>query len=218
MGGKKLLAAALALVGSTMAHTLSARSQKQPGEASRERSRSRGRSRRVASPQAAGGLLAAVPAPQDAAPSAPKQSLEECIRTKMMCTSGNQCMFGEKMLDEFRCPIRLEIMEHPYTAADGSTYERDAIEDWLRVSQQSPVTNKPLESLTLYPNHSVQKVINMFRVQCGEPEIPLSPAPLAPARSWCKDFLRAGARTVRNFIECVANADPIEMEIYSTHH
>ena len=45
-------------------------------------------------------------------------------------------------IDELVCPITLEIMSDPVVAADGRTYERSAIEDWLSTGKQtSPLTN-----------------------------------------------------------------------------
>ena len=35
-------------------------------------------------------------------------------------------------------------MNQPCVAADGFTYDREAIEDWLRENDTSPVTNLPL--------------------------------------------------------------------------
>jgi SUMO ligase MMS21 Smc5/6 complex component len=33
--------------------------------------------------------------------------------------------------DEITCPITLRIMEDPVMAADGHTYERSAIQEWI---------------------------------------------------------------------------------------
>jgi len=50
-------------------------------------------------------------------------------------------------------------MRDPVIAADGYTYERSAIEAWLRKKQSSPMTNAPLEHLNLIPNHSLRSTI-----------------------------------------------------------
>mmetsp|Transcript_913 Transcript_913/g.1257 ORF Transcript_913/g.1257 Transcript_913/m.1257 type:complete len:223 (+) Transcript_913:49-717(+) len=60
----------------------------------------------------------------------------------------------------FRCPITLEIMRDPVICADGHSYERLAIEHWLRKYERSPQTNLPLSSPELIPNHSLRGAIH----------------------------------------------------------
>jgi len=43
-------------------------------------------------------------------------------------------------------------MVDPVVTADGHTYERAAIEQWLRVHDTSPMTGQPLPSKTLSPD------------------------------------------------------------------
>jgi len=51
-------------------------------------------------------------------------------------------------------------MQDPYTAADGYTYERDAISGWLDSGHKtSPMTNLELSSCDLIPNHALQYAI-----------------------------------------------------------
>lgn len=40
----------------------------------------------------------------------------------------------------FLCPITLVTMENPVIAADGHTYEHEAIERWIRFKGKSPIT------------------------------------------------------------------------------
>ena len=42
--------------------------------------------------------------------------------------------------EEYFCPITCEIMEDPVVAADGHTYERTAIAEWLEHHDLSPLT------------------------------------------------------------------------------
>lgn len=42
--------------------------------------------------------------------------------------------------EKYWCPITGEVMDDPVIAADGYTYERSAIEDWLSRSKESPIT------------------------------------------------------------------------------
>ena len=58
------------------------------------------------------------------------------------------------------CPISLELMERPVIAADGHTYDRRSIEDWLaRGNTTSPTTGAPLEHLHLVDNHLVKSMV-----------------------------------------------------------
>ena len=63
------------------------------------------------------------------------------------------------LLEEVMCPISLERMVDPVTAADGLTYERAAIEDWLSKKAVSPLTNEPLADLSLRPNVALRSLI-----------------------------------------------------------
>lgn len=59
----------------------------------------------------------------------------------------------------FTCPITREIFEDPVVAADGFTYERSAIIQWIRGSTNSPMTNMPLDHLSLTPSHALRSAI-----------------------------------------------------------
>jgi hypothetical protein len=59
----------------------------------------------------------------------------------------------------------LDLMEDPVIAADGHSYERSAITDWLRNNSTSPKTNMKLESKSLTPNHTLKSLIGDFRAR-----------------------------------------------------
>ncbi len=59
----------------------------------------------------------------------------------------------------WRCPITCERMCDPVVAADGYSYERSAIEAWLRVNATSPITRAPMASCALIPNRTLQTAI-----------------------------------------------------------
>ncbi|KAI4334520.1 hypothetical protein L6164_019203 [Bauhinia variegata] len=60
----------------------------------------------------------------------------------------------------FLCPILQEIMHDPQLAADGFTYEGEAIREWLESGHEtSPMTNLKLSHLHLTPNHSLRLAI-----------------------------------------------------------
>ena len=43
---------------------------------------------------------------------------------------------------DFRCPITTAVMRDPVVAADGHTYERQAIATWLATHNTSPLTRE----------------------------------------------------------------------------
>ena len=65
--------------------------------------------------------------------------------------------------DEFTCPITQELMQDPVVAADGHTYERAAIAEWIVRRTTSPKTGEALESMTIFPNHSIRRQIREWQ-------------------------------------------------------
>ena len=59
----------------------------------------------------------------------------------------------------FVCPITTDVMADPVFAADGFTYEREAIAGWLAVHATSPMTNLPLAHASLTPNNALRSSI-----------------------------------------------------------
>jgi hypothetical protein len=60
---------------------------------------------------------------------------------------------------EICCPISHEVMKDPVLCADGHTYERSYIEEWMRTNSTSPLTGKSLPSTNLVPNHALRSLI-----------------------------------------------------------
>ena len=54
------------------------------------------------------------------------------------------------------------IMADHVTTADGFTYERTAISEWLRTNDTSPSTGAKLESRSLFPNLSLRSIIRSY--------------------------------------------------------
>jgi len=77
--------------------------------------------------------------------------------------------------NEFLCPITTELMETPVMCDDGHTYERDAIEKWIREQSskrggvKSPMTGARLGDVIL-PNHNLRKLIADFLDDRGRKE------------------------------------------------
>ena len=52
-------------------------------------------------------------------------------------------------------------------AADGFTYEREAILKWFEHSKRSPMTNQELETLDLKPNHAIKSILTSLQGGTG---------------------------------------------------
>jgi hypothetical protein len=65
---------------------------------------------------------------------------------------------GMRMRDEFICPITYQLLRDPVVASDGNTYEKSAIERWLKTTHTSPRTGDPMDA-TLIPNLNLKKLI-----------------------------------------------------------
>ncbi|XP_004507961.1 U-box domain-containing protein 34 [Cicer arietinum] len=64
---------------------------------------------------------------------------------------------------QYYCPILQEIMDEPYIAADGFTYEYRAIKAWLSKHNVSPVTKHKLLHSELIPNHTLRSAIQEWK-------------------------------------------------------
>ncbi|NXC39246.1 WSDU1 protein, partial [Penelope pileata] len=83
------------------------------------------------------------------------QKIEE-LRMKMVPVSS-------AVPDEFLCPITRELMKDPVIAADGYSYEKEAMENWISKKRRcSPMTNLPLHTLMLTPNRTLKMAISRW--------------------------------------------------------
>ncbi|KAL2338745.1 hypothetical protein Fmac_013191 [Flemingia macrophylla] len=64
---------------------------------------------------------------------------------------------------QYYCPILQEIMNDPYIAADGFTYEYIAIKAWLGKHNVSPMTKLKLQHSMLTPNHTLRSAIQEWK-------------------------------------------------------
>lgn len=65
----------------------------------------------------------------------------------------------EDVLDNFRCPLTLDIMNDPVMDPEGNSYERTAIEEWLSRHGSSPLTHTRMTVADLTPNVTLRNVI-----------------------------------------------------------
>ncbi len=59
----------------------------------------------------------------------------------------------------FTCPITHMLFEDPVIDNEGNSYEKKAIEDWLKRNQTSPITRNPLSINDLKPNRGLKDAI-----------------------------------------------------------
>lgn len=71
------------------------------------------------------------------------------------------------------CPITQEIMEDPVVCADGHSYERAAITQWLLSRDTSPATNTSLLHRNVVPNYALRNLMCASTPTLPQP--PLSP-------------------------------------------
>jgi len=89
------------------------------------------------------------------------QSLSRNEQVKVTNVVEQALQLQKDIPPEFLCPITLEVMKDPVMAADGFTYERKSIENWLRKDRLplSPMTNKVLANKSLVPNQTLKSMI-----------------------------------------------------------
>lgn len=87
------------------------------------------------------------------------------------CGSGSGRDPSDKFLDQLKCPLTKVLLHDPVTAADGHTYEREAIEEHIREQGQiSPATGQPMDHAYLASNHMVKKLLAMDHLGSSSPD------------------------------------------------
>lgn len=69
----------------------------------------------------------------------------------------------DKFIEQFICPITLEVFKEPVMDEHGHTFEKTAIEKNLLISPNCPLNRQPINTLT--PNRVVQEVIENWQKQ-----------------------------------------------------
>ena len=66
--------------------------------------------------------------------------------------------------EDYICPITQDLMEDPVVAADGNSYELQAITEWLQLGKRiSPITGDRLAHTNLIPNVRLKAIIQDFK-------------------------------------------------------
>lgn len=85
-----------------------------------------------------------------------------CGASSFKMDSGERC----DIPSYFICPIFQETMQDPVVAADGFTYEAEALRGWLDSGHEtSPMTNLTLSHKNLVPNHALRSAIQEWLQQ-----------------------------------------------------
>ena len=79
--------------------------------------------------------------------------------------------------DEFICPISMQLMRDPVITPNGTSYERSAIEKWIREKGTDPITRNRITLSQLIPNLALRNAI----LASNTLSIPIPPPPpIAP--------------------------------------
>lgn len=69
--------------------------------------------------------------------------------------------FSSALISMMTCPITMMIMKDPVLASDGYFYERQAINHWVKLGKNSPMTRQPLKS-PLYKCNYLSQYIEQY--------------------------------------------------------
>lgn len=72
--------------------------------------------------------------------------------------------------EAMRCPITYEAFRDPVVAADGHSYERSAIAEWLARRETSPVTGCRLPHPLVMPNHALRAAVEQHAASAAARE------------------------------------------------
>lgn len=64
--------------------------------------------------------------------------------------------------DYFKCPISWEKLENPVVSVEGHSYEKWAIDKWLKNQETSPITGLVLNDHTLISNYALKSAIDDY--------------------------------------------------------
>ena len=89
------------------------------------------------------------------------------VPTKVNVVPSKSSARGD-LTDGMRCPISLELMRDPVMCADGHSYERSNIENWLKRSKCSPKTGLDLDNTVLISSLNLKIIIEAYRSSRAE--------------------------------------------------
>ena len=104
--------------------------------------------------------------------------------------------------DAYFCPITFELMHQPVIDAEGNTYEKAAVYNWIYDHGTSPITRAPTTVQDLYPNQAIQDLLEYEKNKSEEDMHPAikafkeqSPPPIPEPREPPNTAANAAATT-----------------------
>lgn len=102
----------------------------------------------------------------------------------------------EQIPDEYKCPINLEVMKDAVVAADGQTYQRESIREWLSGGNiKSPLNGSDLEFTLIYDNIFAK---NEIRKYIDRKSVVVTEGPKNPNLDIC---IKDREETIKDLIE-----------------
>lgn len=128
---------------------------------------------------------------------------------------------NDEVPESFFCPLTHEVMHDPVVDPEGNTYERAAIEEWLKKESTSPITRTPLQASSLVSNRALRDAIEEKLKVLGK-EIPArKPQPVvavAPQQQQKPEDSVAGPETVQVSVIASPIADTEEHHVLVNIH
>jgi len=78
------------------------------------------------------------------------------LKKKIGPIFSQKCVEEENVNEMFLCPILHNVMKTPVVAADGHTYERENLVEWLKTKNTSPLTGAKLAHKKHVPNYLIK--------------------------------------------------------------
>ena len=84
--------------------------------------------------------------------------LTRCALFSDLCSTSQVLQWV--LVTAFQNMVQMQVlMNEPVIAADGYTYERAALQEWLQHSTMSPVTGQMMEHTSFLPNSAIRSTI-----------------------------------------------------------
>lgn len=109
-------------------------------------------------------------------------------------------MVAKTVDDSFICPLSKLIMADPVVAADGETYEREKLEEWLKDNNTSPVTADEFEHKTVNPTSKQQQAIQKYLAEHPE--------------SYDKEEVYLPKAWIKGFADAINNKNLPQLQMY----
>ena len=118
--------------------------------------------------------------------------------------------------NEFICPITHDKLVDPVVAADGHTYEREAILQWI-TRGTSPLTREAFEHSKLVPNHALKKRIEDYEAELFRRFRDIKQAVKAEAAKQRREQTLAALGTPAPLVPRRARTEPARRDAVAKH-